>query len=145
RVLSDGGGQWTTIWTLPDEKRPVADALRLAQLLSGTAIDGSLSSSRIGLEARLDAWRQLRSRYPACSSTSFGQPLAWERRMADAFELTEQWPAAMVHLNRLVAAQPGDLGLRARRAAFHARLRHWSAAAADLQAALRLAPSRTEA
>jgi WD40 repeat protein/tetratricopeptide (TPR) repeat protein len=135
---------YTRIWTLPNEDRPVADLLLLAQVLSGEAITRRFGSMPVERTARLSAWRALRARYPGRFATSPGQALAWHRRMADEFDRTGQWSAAIFHLDRLIAAEPAQWRLRARRAGLQARLRRWSPAGSDLAAALRLAPSRKE-
>ena len=42
--------------------------------------------------------------------------IAWYRRQADECEAARNWPAAIFHLDHLIAVQPGDTLLRDRRA-----------------------------
>jgi hypothetical protein len=60
---------------------------------------------------------------------------------ATAAEAKSDWPESLACLDRLVGMIGDNAGLHLRRGETHARLGHWSAAAADLDSAFRTLPS----
>jgi WD40 repeat protein len=101
---------------LPQDVRPLPDLLRLTRLLSCRRIDAGAGSTYLTRDALQTAWRTLRARYPADFSVSREQGLQWHRRQVEACERQQQWSAAVFHYDQLLAALPGEEGLRRRRA-----------------------------
>jgi WD40 repeat protein len=103
------------LWELPADNRPIEDLTKLAELLSGHRIDASGSEFPLTTEELQAAWRQLQSRQPAQFEQAAGEVAQWHRAWAWAGEKDKQWFSALFHLERLLAAAPGDASLLARR------------------------------
>jgi WD40 repeat protein len=126
------------VWDLPPDDRPAADWVRLAQVVSGRRLDDT--GSLVPLDARelQEGWRSLREKYPATFERTRQQVLAWHRNEAQSFLATEQWPAALWHLDRLLAQAAGDRVYWAAKGRAHASLRQWPQAVAAYTKALGL-------
>src|SRR5207302_1209655 len=94
------------VWDLALDNRPVRDLQLLAQLLSGQSLSADASEVPLELPAWQRAWRTLRTRYPDAFRTSPAEVLARHRREADDCEQAETWRAAILHLDRIIEAEP---------------------------------------
>jgi tetratricopeptide (TPR) repeat protein len=77
---------------------------------------------------------------PGLSSENLPIATAKLRGEAEALAKKGEWAQAIRHLDRLILQDPGDYPDRLRRAEAHARLGHWSRAAADYAKLLELQP-----
>jgi len=106
------------LWELTGVSRPVEALERLAMVVSGERLEGSLNLMPLDAATLEALWRQLRSDWPEWVSTSSESAIAWhDARAADA-EHRQQWAAARFHLARLAGLQPANttLAKRLRRA-----------------------------
>jgi WD40 repeat protein len=129
RFLADGrrifawdfsGYAW--LWELPVEGKPLEDMGELAKLLSGgtaTVVGGATPAHPESSQA---IWERLKTKYPADFTTSTAEMTGWDRFEAGKSEKEERWFAAVFHLQRLLAMQPGDASLTARLANAQAHL-----------------------
>jgi tetratricopeptide (TPR) repeat protein len=92
----------------------------------------------------LERWRGFRQRHPGHGRLEPVAALAQSWREADASEVARNWPAAIHHLDRLIAAHPTVGPLYARRGHAYAELEHWDKAAADYARASELRPEDGE-
>jgi WD40 repeat protein/tRNA A-37 threonylcarbamoyl transferase component Bud32 len=120
-------------WPVVRDDRPAADLLELAQLLAGYRLDQQGGQSPLDMETWHTAWTRLRERYPADFQSSLEGIRAWHQEEADACAAADLWAGALVHLDRLIEADPGNPNLRSSRGNAHAELGHWSEAAADFR------------
>ena len=135
RLLVTAGNQLRCQDLSPGED-PVDDLVLLAQLLSGRQIDGTGSLAPLDA-ADLDHHKQtLGVRF----APSAAERLAWHRREAAACETVKDWPGALRHLERLIAAEPAQAALFYRRGEAHAQLGEWEQSAADHFRALQIQP-----
>ena len=121
-VTSDlKGHAW--IWNLPIEKKPVADCIRLARLLSGGTIipSGQLSAPRS--ESPLTLWQQLRMEYASDFTVSVQEIESWHQFQAEDSEMQRQWSASAFHLERLLVLHPGDQSISEHLARVKGRLK----------------------
>ena len=91
---------------LPLAGLPPADATELAQLLSGSRLDGTGGWTSLKFEELAPAWERLSRKYPGLFRDSAVDGLAWHRLEAEAAQGARDWPAAAFHWQRLRAAQP---------------------------------------
>jgi hypothetical protein len=110
---SDGTAR---IWNIAPDARPLEDLLTLAELLSATLVDIAATAASRDAETPRRSWQTLRPKYSSDFVTTVSDVIAWYRRQADECEAVGNWSAAIFHLDRLIAAQPGDSSLRDRRA-----------------------------
>jgi WD40 repeat protein len=130
-------------WNLAPDGRPAGEVLELAQLLSGHRLDG-LTVAALPADEAKKAWDALRSRSPADFTPSPERTLAWARRGVDECESQENWAGTVVHLDRLIAAEPGRADLYLRRAAADKALRQWDKAVADYTKAIEQGKDRAD-
>jgi tetratricopeptide (TPR) repeat protein len=130
-----------SVWLLPGDGRPTADLLSLVELLGGYRVGAAAGAVAQPVATQLSAWKRLRSSYPANFSAVPGQVLAWHEREAEECLNSDEWKAALAHLDRLIEAQPGRALLRERRARAYAFLNRWRDADADLFMAVKQSPS----
>ncbi|MBM3835432.1 MAG: hypothetical protein FJ403_19580 [Verrucomicrobia bacterium] len=108
----------TQIWELHRDSRAAEDLVSLAQMLAGHE-NLETSVALVTTERTLcDIWRNLRDHYPEDFATSEKANLDWHNREAEAAESTNQWSAALFHINRMLEGKREDRALveRARRA-----------------------------
>jgi hypothetical protein len=91
---------------LPLAGLPPADATELAQLLSGSRLDGSGGWTLLKFEELAPAWERLSGKYPGLFRNAAVDCLAWHRFEAAASQGERDWPSAAFHWQRLRAAQP---------------------------------------
>ena len=68
-------------------------------------------------------WQTLRPKYAETFTCTASEVYEWHRQQAQLGEATQHWPAAVFHLDRLIAARPRDETLRERRAQAQAKLK----------------------
>lgn len=134
--IHETGGA-VSVWKLRADTRPVSELLQLAAILSGQRLDPTVGPANIRPEALARAGEALRRRYPGEFRPSSGREWAWQRQKALEAENAQRWEAAVGHLDRLIAVNPGPGELYQRRARAHAELGHWAAVARDLQVLVR--------
>jgi WD40 repeat protein/tetratricopeptide (TPR) repeat protein len=124
------------VWEMAADDRPREDLRLLARLLGGQRIDvpGTSPAAEIG-EA---AWQRLRQRYPSAFSPAPDRD--WHEREAEVCVRQQDWAGARFHLDRLVAAAPGDAEWHRCRAAVDASAGRYADAVADFTRALALQP-----
>jgi tetratricopeptide (TPR) repeat protein len=86
------------VWELPRDDRPVADLVRLAEVVAGRRIDDTGSLVPLGGESLGKAARQ---QYPQDFAVPTQDGCAWHLRQAEDCEQAGQRPAALWHLDRL--------------------------------------------
>ena len=91
---------------LPLAGLPPADATELAQLLSGSRLDGSGGWTSLKFEELAPAWERLSRKHPGLFRDSAVDGLAWHRFEAEAAQGERDWTSAAFHWQRLRAAQP---------------------------------------
>ena len=91
---------------LPLAGLPPADATELAQLLSGSRLDGSGGWTSLKFEELAPAWERLSGKYPGLFRDPAVDCLAWHRLEAEAAQGERDWTSAAFHWQRLQAAQP---------------------------------------
>jgi hypothetical protein len=109
------GGQWVVttsddktarVWDLSPDSRPSENWVVLAQLWSARRVDASGALVPLTTEEFLQAWQQLRSRYPQDCTVSKEQAIAWHRReMEDCIRERNQ-NASNFHAEKLGLPQP---------------------------------------
>jgi WD40 repeat protein/serine/threonine protein kinase len=107
------------VWDLSPDRRPLADLVLLANLLSSRRVDDSGTS--VLFRAGKADWQNLQSKYPSLFAVPARPGIAWHRHQAEACENARDWFAAVFHLNRLIAEQPGSAALYRRRGLARAR------------------------
>ena len=81
-------------WDLAEDKRPVEDLVRLAQLLSCGELNAGGGATSLDPGALTNLWLTLPAKYPAqFGAPTSGQILAWHRRLATESERSRQWSA----------------------------------------------------
>jgi WD40 repeat protein len=135
RVLTASWEGRARVWDLTVDARPVADLRRLAQCLAGYRIDARAGSVPLEPAVARREEQALRAKYPADFDASPAQVRAWHEREAVDAEGAGAAAAALPHLDALLAAQPTDGRLLARRGMAHVRMRQWKQAALDFRQA----------
>jgi serine/threonine protein kinase/tetratricopeptide (TPR) repeat protein len=125
------------VWDTPlSDERESEDWIRLAQMLSGTRIDQGGGLLSITSAEFRESWRALRDKYPDDFVASPREVLAWHYREADDCEAHGLWEVALGHLDRLIASEPAQWWLYARRAWVYKRLLRWEESLADFMQAI---------
>jgi hypothetical protein len=93
---------------LPLAGLPPADATELAQLLSGSRLDGSGGWTALKFEELAPAWERLSRKHPGLFRDSAVDGLAWHRLEAQTAQEALDWASAAFHWQRLRAAQPAN-------------------------------------
>jgi hypothetical protein len=122
RILSASSDQTARIWHVSPDPRPLDDLFLLTDLFSSTRGTIALSSeTREGSSPR-EAWAALRARYAEQFACTSSEAAAWHRRAAEQCEAAGDWAAAIFHIDRLIAIEPRDESLRAKRALVQSKL-----------------------
>ena len=116
RVVTACADDTARVWDLPAGDRTAAALQREAECLSCSQVDAAGRAVPAPPAAVRADWETLRARDPAALAVSGAQVLAWHEREAEDAERTLNWPAALPHLARLMAAHPTWESFRARRA-----------------------------
>jgi len=148
-VLQRVGNQWERpvgsnwectayVWPLPAAPDGTPEQVtRRVQALTGMELDAQGVFRPLGL----DAWEQCRKQVTdATLELPAEPPLAWYRREAAAAQARGQFFAARWHLDRLVAAEPGQASHRLSRCQALAALGELEPALSDAAAAIKLKP-----
>jgi WD40 repeat protein/tetratricopeptide (TPR) repeat protein len=146
RLLRHAGRVWDTatgepvtppgddrrVWQLPPDERPLEDLERLAQVLSGRRIDEAGGYVPVEAAAFRESWTALVAKYGrSFLAAGAAEALAWHRQAARDCAAAEEWPGAILHLDRLIDAAPASAKLHYDRGAAHAALGRWDRAADD--------------
>jgi tetratricopeptide (TPR) repeat protein len=141
RIVTASRDSTARIWDVPlSDDRDSDDWIRLAQMLSGTRVDRSGALVPISPAEFRASWRALRDKYPGDFVASPREVLAWHDREADDCETRGLWDLALGHLEHLIASEPAQWWLYARRARVYAGLRRWEKSLADLTNAIKRDP-----
>ena len=127
---------------LPQTKRPVAQLVLLAQLLSRNRIDETGGSRPLDVSESLARWMILKATYPEAFRVSSNDVSAWHEQEAKASEQAWNWGAAIFHLNHLIASRPEDASLRDRGAYAQLALEHANRAAGGYLKKAQIIPPR---
>lgn len=100
---------------LPQTKRPVAQLVLLAQLLSRNRIDETGRFFPLEASESLARWTNLATNDPEAFRSSADEVFAWHRQEATACEQDWNWWSANFHLNYLIESKPEDVSLLDRR------------------------------
>ncbi|HKI71554.1 MAG TPA: WD40 repeat domain-containing serine/threonine-protein kinase, partial [Verrucomicrobiae bacterium] len=112
----DDEGESTSL-ALVEERSSIEDLVLLAQMLTVARLDSAGNVVPLRRDELTGAWDKLKDKFrEAYFSTARAEAVAWHEREASAAESNADWSAALFHLDRLLARQPGDSTLGARRA-----------------------------
>ncbi len=120
-----------SVLDLTPDARPVADLQKLARLLSGRQIEDLAGAVPAGFSEQQTAWLTLKGKWPELPGSPSVPADRWHAHEAMEAERYGRWHAAVVHLDPLVAASPGDSALLRRRAEALARIGRFDRAAED--------------
>jgi WD40 repeat protein len=138
RFVVTGAERWAKVWELTPETGALADLRLLAQTLSGYRIMGGAGAVPLETSELRAMWQRLQARRPALLSPSLLQLTTWHDRAAEQGERTQEWAAALPHLDWLIQKRPGEWPCYLRRAEVRASQGEWKPAAADYARALKL-------
>lgn len=93
-------------WRIQPETRPIQDLDLLAGVLNGIPHPGLPTA--IAAKQLYAAWVELKRKYPADFQTTPAELAAWHRRQAQQAFQARQWPAALLHAERLASLLPDD-------------------------------------
>jgi WD40 repeat protein/tetratricopeptide (TPR) repeat protein len=123
------------VWDFLPDSRAVAEVQEFVELLTGHRLQDMALTSLTSEDAQ-KAWTTLRPRYPADFAASPERARAWSRRGLEECERQQNWTGAVLHLDQLIAAEPGRPDLYLRRAAAYKALHQWDTALADYSKAI---------
>jgi tetratricopeptide (TPR) repeat protein len=142
-VVTTGWEGTSKLWDLAPDRRPLADLLLLANLLSGKRIDPMAGAVAVDAPALRRAWETLRPGYPGDFKATAAEDRAWKARTkedllrsVDQCIWAHQWEAEIRQLDVLLASEPGNGRLWFRRGEAERELGRWDAAVADYSKAL---------
>jgi tetratricopeptide (TPR) repeat protein len=143
-AVADGDGRLVTlvyyrsvrIWDVTPETRSLDQLRLLAQVLSGSRLDGAGGLVQLDDEEYARAWQAVRESGGPSDEVLRRQRLGWHAAEATRQEQAHRWAVAVEHLTPLIEAQPHRAWLYARRGQALRALRRWGPADADLTAAL---------
>jgi WD40 repeat protein/Flp pilus assembly protein TadD len=143
RLLLTTSDQAARIWALHAPQRSAGDFLRLAQFLCGARppAEGGRPVPLTSQELA-QSWEELRRSFPADLVTPSRDVDSWLTEAARGCERNQQWSAALIHLERLIARQPIRPELHDRKGRALAELGRWAQAAAAFAQATRLDADR---
>ncbi len=124
---------------LSADTRPIADLVRLVQLLTGRRVDENGLLKTVGASELALAWEHLREKYPATFRVNGAEIQRWHEVAAGSCEAAGLWAEAAGHLEVLQQLKPASAPLWVRRAKMWARGRHWRQSAEAYSRALDLA------
>ncbi len=128
-------------WHLPSAEGPVEDLADFAQILRSRRIENERDLVRLKREEFAVLWKKHAGLFAQFAADV--PPVAPLTTVVDS-EATGEWFAAYWHLSRLLATQPADADLLARRGFASTNLRNWEDAVADYESAVALrADART--
>jgi WD40 repeat protein/serine/threonine protein kinase/tetratricopeptide (TPR) repeat protein len=136
RVLTASQDGMARVWAFSPDERPAADLLLLAEFLATNRLDEQGGQVPLEHQSWMKAWNTLRAQYPAQFDCTPAEIAAWHREEAKACADAGLFAGAMLHLDYLIEADPGNRLYRTSRGQAHAGLAHWAAAAADFGKAL---------
>ena len=90
------------------------------------------------------AWDELRTKFPGDFTTPPQDEAAWEAEAARACERVGQWDAALFHLERMIAREPGRPDLHERKGNTCAERGRWAEAAVAFEKATALGTHRPQ-
>ncbi len=132
------------VFYLGDLSDPAAsdldDLCTWGELLSGRQLHEGSGMTNMTAEDWLTRWQEYRRRHPDYGRNPPTDSLAQQWREAMDSKSSRNWPAAIHHLNHLIAAHPTVSLLYAHRGDAYAELGQWQQAAADLAKATELRP-----
>src|SRR5579875_1319554 len=117
------------------DDRPVAELVRMAEVLSAEHMANSGETIPLDLVAWSKAWQDLRTKYSNDFTPSLQRLAAWHHRGAEECEQQHLWTGALRHLDYLISAG-ASADLYARRGRANLELRRWEAAQSDYTQAL---------
>ena len=97
----------------PDE-RPTADLLKYGELLSGQFICDAGSLRGLSANKLHTLFVDLATKYPVSIELEAARLLEWQKRQAMSAEGTQNWFAAVWHLEKLANIYPADTTLQER-------------------------------
>ena len=99
----------TTVWTLPEERRPVADLLDLARLLTGDGIaPEGLEVNSLRTNSLAEVWQRLRAAYPEQFRVTPEAVDDWDRMLIGQAQKEADTAAVIFHVERLHHSRPDD-------------------------------------
>lgn len=139
-ALTDNGDSWTTVltdgtprkWHAPEVLQgPVDEIVEVFRVRTGLALDENQMSTKLSLPE----WRELRDKLTKSEMQLNGlrrlTSSQWHDARAKDGEDNGEWPAALRHLDRLIASAPDEWLPYARRAHIYSRRGEFIAAASD--------------
>jgi WD40 repeat protein len=137
--------QTVKIWNVAADDRPVEDLVALARLIAGERVKDDQKLVNIGLEETRTSWERLRQKYPDDFACTPDQERNWHREEARACRSVQNWPRALLHLDRLLALGPKTAVLHMSRGDVLSRLRRPADAIAEFTAAMKMKPDVEQA
>ena len=101
RQLLTASGNQVQLWELPREQRPKTDLILHAELLVGERRDSSGNLITVTSRDQRQAWEALTEKYPEMFRANPEEIVAWHREAASNAEQTDNWFAAVFHLELL--------------------------------------------
>jgi WD40 repeat protein/tetratricopeptide (TPR) repeat protein len=139
RLLIWGADHAVSVRDVAPDDRPAEKLVRLGQMLSARRLDAVGNIGAVSREDWLGAWRDLRPTFPdRFGPAETAQVLAWHHTGAFQSELAQQWFAAALHLDPVLAAEPERSSLWRRRGKARLELERHEDAVADLTRAIDL-------
>ena len=126
-------------WRLPQAPQPALELYDFAQLMRSRQIAEKRDFTRLPRHEFARRWNE---RAGVVAQFNADVPAVPARYAAQESEATGEWFACKWHLDRLIAAEPADIGLRVRRGFASANLLQWPAAVEDYLEAAKQEPSR---
>ncbi|HTU19161.1 MAG TPA: hypothetical protein VMG10_13960 [Gemmataceae bacterium] len=118
-----------------EDERPVADLLRVAELLSTQRVTEAGEKVPLDRAELSKAWQDVQKKYAKDFSPARDRLTAWHGRGAEECEGRQLWFGALQHLDYLIAARASS-ELHARRGRANVELHRWEAAKAEYTKAL---------
>jgi WD40 repeat protein len=100
RIITANTDAGPCVWTLPAEKRPTEDLIRLVEAYHGYRLDSFGGFSAIGADEFQKLWQYVVAKYPDEFRVSAGSRRAWHRREMVAAAKEMNLGAVVFHLLR---------------------------------------------
>ena len=126
-------------WRLPQAPQPALELYDFAQLMRSRQIADKRDFTRLPRHEFARRWKERAGVVGQFNADASPVPA---RYPAQESEATGEWFAVKWHLDRLIAAEPADIGLRLRRGFASANLRQWPEAVEDYLEVAKQEPSR---
>jgi tetratricopeptide (TPR) repeat protein len=133
RIVTASNIGGARVWTFTTAKWPVEDLDRMAHLLASHEVDWTLTRSVLPADLIVEAFRELRARYPDDFKPRADRRLEWHRHHALESMREKRWSAAAHHLTVLIAHHPEEGDLFRARGDARAELGHWELARQDFE------------